>query len=128
MIGNEVYRDGYCLTDTKGFTLLEVMMAMLILSIGLFSMASLFGTGHRVLAISGQKSSVSQLARNKMEALRMIHPLPISGVEEVANTGITRRWSITRSENDPRLWVIVVEAFPTKEPKQSVLLKSLLFY
>ncbi len=112
----------------KGLTLLEVMIALLILSIGLLSMVSLFGTGHRVLAMSEQKSHAAQLARNKMEGLRMAHPLLVNGEEEVAGTGITRKWAITQSKNDPRLWVIVVEAFPTNNPKQSVLLKSLLFY
>ncbi|MBI3597934.1 MAG: prepilin-type N-terminal cleavage/methylation domain-containing protein [Nitrospirae bacterium] len=113
----------------KGLTLLEVMIAMLILSIGLLSMASLVGTGHRVLAISDQASLAAQLARNKMEGLRSIHPLPTKLTqEEVVGTGMTRTWSIAQSENDPKLWVITVEAFPTKEPNRSVVLKSLLFY
>ncbi len=112
----------------KGLTLLEVMIAFLVLSIGLLAMGSLFSTGHRVLAISEQKSITTQLARNKMEGLRAIHPVPMTGEEELVEQGTTRKWSIKQSKNDPKLWVIIVEAFPTKEPSRSVILKSLLFY
>ena len=114
--------------SAKGLTLLEVMMAMAILSIGFLAMLSLVATNHRLLAISDQMSLAGQLAHNKMEGLRKQHPFPIDAKEELSDTGITRKWSIAQSKNDPRLWVIIVEAFPTKEPKRSIVLKSLLFY
>jgi len=116
------------MTGNKGLTLLEVMIALSILSIGLLGMVSAFDTGHRMLAISEKKSLAGQLARNKMEGLRAQHPSLLNGTEDVNDTGITRKWTIVQSTKDPRLWVITVEAFPTNQPKQSVLFKSLLFY
>ena len=112
----------------KGLTLLEVMIAISILAIGMLGMLSLSSTSHRILALSEQKSQVAQLARNKMEGLRAKHPSTSNGEEEVADTGITRQWTIVQSEDDPNLWIITVTAFPTKEPARSILLKSLLFY
>ncbi len=116
------------MVGSKGFTLLEVMIALSVLSIGLVAMLSVFSASHRVLTISDQTSLVAQLARNKMEGLRARHPLPMDEEEAVVGTGVTRKWSMAQSANDPRLWVITVSAFPTNEPTQSVLLKSLLFY
>jgi len=114
---------------SKGLTFLEVLMALLVLSIGLLAMVSLFGAGHRVLGMSEQKSLAGQLARNKMEGLRVQRPIPIPAEkEDLAGVGITRTWSIVQSEKDPRLWVITVSVFPTNAPERSVVLKSLLFY
>jgi len=127
MIGNRGKR------GITGLTLLEVMIAVMVLSIGVLAMISLVGTSHRVLTISDQKSLAAQIARNKMEGLRARHPLlmdgkEVHGKEESADTGMTLKWSIAQSKNDKRLWVIIVEAFPTNEPNRSFVLKSLLFY
>lgn len=110
----------------KGFSLLEVMVALSILSVGLLGLVGLFGAGHRTLQVGNQEMLAARLAQNKMEALRHARPLPVSKEEEIQ--GMTRRWSITLSAADPRLWVVTVYVFPTQQPDQSVLLKSLLFY
>ncbi len=114
------------MNGSKGFSLLEVMIALSILSIGLLGLATLFGTGHRILKIGSDNMLAAQLAQNKMEALRTVRPRPVTEKEEVQ--GMTREWSIAKSTTDPKLWVITVEVFPTQEPDRSVLLKSLLFY
>ncbi len=110
----------------KGFSIIEVMIALSILSVGLLGLATLFGISHRVLHIGNQETLAARLAQNKMEALRAVRPQPITERESIQ--GMTREWSITKSETDPRLWVITVLVFPAQEPDRSVLLKSLLYY
>ena len=110
----------------KGFSLLEVMVALSILSIGLLGLVTLFSAGHRTLDIANENGLAAQLAQNKMESLRDRPPQPITKEEIIE--GMTRKWSIVKSPTDQHLWVITVEVFPTKKPDQSVLLKSLLFY
>ncbi len=110
----------------NGFSLLEVMMALAILSIGVLGLATSFGTGHEILKIAREETLAAQLAQNKMESLRMSRPELIMEEEEIQ--GMTRKWSIAPSMNDPRLWVMTVEVFPPKSPNRAVLLKSLIFY
>jgi hypothetical protein len=91
-------------------------------------MVSLFSTGHRLLGKSRQTELAAQLAKNKMETLRNLHPVVEHKTEQVDGAGMTRKWSIVPNEKDPSLWVITVEVFPTNEPNRSFTLKSLLYY
>jgi type IV pilus modification protein PilV len=110
----------------SGFSLLEVMVALSILSIGLLGIFTFFSTGHQTLQIANENSLATQLAQNKMESLRDGPPKPIIQQEVIER--MTRKWSIAKSPTDLHLWVITVEVFLTNKPSQSVLLKSLLFY
>ena len=53
----------------KGFTLLEVMVAMAILSIGLVSIMGLFSSGLRSASLSQSYTLATMLARQKMEEI-----------------------------------------------------------
>jgi len=112
----------------KGFSLLEVMVALGILSIGLLAMASLFSTSQRVLSISNRDTLAATLAQNKMEALRAIRPFPVDAEDTVE--GMTRTWSIVAPSDakNPRLWAITVKVFPTEDKAQAIELKSTIFY
>ncbi len=113
---------------TQGYSLLEVMVAISILSIGILGMMSLFGSGHRLLAVSRETTLTAQLAQNKMESLRHSRPRIQDEEEQILAYRMTRKWTITPSQNNPSLWVITVNVFPTNEPARTFTLKSLLYY
>ncbi len=113
----------------RGVSLLEVMVALAILSVGLLSMVSFFGEGRRLLSTSHQTALVAQLAKNKMEMLRNSRPVAAGeGEENLAETGMIRQWTIAQDENNRSLWVISVLVFPANEPSRAFTLKSILYY
>ena len=86
------------LRDSKGFTLLELMIALVILAVGLLGLASL-----QVMAIKGnsygqQMTVASTLAQNQLEQLRQTAGALANGNDSVTDqNGITytRNWQVT---------------------------------
>ncbi len=113
----------------SGFSLLEVMVGLGILSVGIFAMVSLFSASHGMLSIGNRDTRAAHLAQSKMEALRAGRPLvEVNTVNEEIEPGMKANWSIVRKQNQQRLWVITVEVFSSGREDKSVLLKSLVFY
>ena len=54
----------------SGFSLLEVMIASVILSVALLGLASLFPTGYQNIVYSGGMTTAASLGQQKIEALR----------------------------------------------------------
>jgi type IV pilus assembly protein PilV len=86
------------LKDKKGFTLLEVMITMLISTIGLLGLA-----GMQVMAIKGnsfgqQMTVASTLAQNQLEEMRQNAGALANGEDTVTDqngTTYTRTWTVT---------------------------------
>ena len=113
----------------NGFSLLEVMIAMSLLMFGLLAIVALFETGAKALQIGNKRTLAAQLAKNKMEALRLSNPSLISNGADSAQ-GMTRSWAAQRSGKDPALWVVSVNVTwkNMQNRDQSVSLKSFVFY
>ena len=109
---------------SKGFSLLEVMVALGILSIGLLALASLFSSSQRVLSASNKETLAAKLAQDKMEELRAIQPRQIA-LDQDEPMGMKREWSITQGTST-RLWIITVKVFPTKD-QDPLVLKGMAF-
>jgi prepilin-type N-terminal cleavage/methylation domain-containing protein len=59
-------------TDDRGFTLIEVMVAMMLLAIITLGVAGMFGTAIRATQAARSQTSTSTLAEQKLEQLRSL--------------------------------------------------------
>lgn len=85
---------------TRGFTLLEVMVALLIISLSLLAMAETMGGALSKTTAMHERTYASWIAQNKIVEIRLTNELPrvgtTSGEEEFANT--TWEWEATVAE------------------------------
>lgn len=111
----------------SGFSLLEVVIAMAVLSIGLLAFIGMFGAGYQALKSGESRTVAAQLARDKMEALRATAPISINDEENLPE-GMTRKWSIQKDTDDAGIWIISVEVCwkncEAEQEKRAVFLKS----
>ncbi len=88
--------------DKKGFTLVEVSIALFVLVVGLMGLAGYVSTSMKVASQSKQTSVASSMIQDKMEALRNI-PFAVlaSGNDSASAQGMTynRQWTISQSGN-----------------------------
>jgi type IV pilus assembly protein PilV len=115
---------------SKGFSLVEVMIAMLILAIALLALAGLMVTTTRNSSFGGHMTEASTFAQDKLEQLRVS---PWTGVATgndtlQGSTGITytRNWTVTPNTNGDQRWVSITLTWtdPTKNSNHSMRLLS----
>lgn len=104
-------------SDEKGFTLVESIVALLVLTIGLVSMAELLAVSLRLQVLSRNETEAVRLAQDKRDQLMSLNfdtaaEIAINGVDslaaDVANyfdhvtvgesgkvVGYTRRWDVS---------------------------------
>lgn len=101
---------------TKGFSLLELLVALVILSLSLVALAGLTTTSTKNNAFSYHITEAVTLAQDKLEELRAMPWSEISGGSDNKNgsTGI----------NYTRIWVVDVEEL-TKKIKVTIKWKDL---
>lgn len=116
-------------TPEAGFTLIEVLVATLVLTIGLLSMAQLLGISTVMHADARQASTATQLAQTKIDELlklnlttaAAVQITPVSpdslttnvaGYFDTPQVGVTRRWRVQAgpAANTRLLTVRVVNA------------------
>lgn len=78
--------------DAKGFTLLEVIVAMMVLSVGVLGMASTTLALSRQIAGTRQQTLAAMLAQSRFERLRSVPCAAVSAGSE-SNRGITETWA-----------------------------------
>jgi len=96
--------------NKKGFTLLECMVAMLILSIGLLGMAKMMYTTINTNSYSKQATIATTMVQAKMEDLKKQDLANLSaGNDTLSRHGVTyqRSWTVEGTGNTRTLTVTV---------------------
>jgi type IV pilus modification protein PilV len=118
------------LMRSKGFSLVEVLIALLILAISLLALAGLMMTTTRNSSFGGHMTEASTFAQDKLEQLRVS---PWAGVATgndtiQSSTGITytRNWTVTPNGDGNQRWVSITLNWtdPTKNSNHSIRLLS----
>lgn len=103
----------------RGFTLAEVMIALLILSVGLLAIAASSGSVYRMLGHGKLSTEVAHIASTRLELLRReankttprcTSPGLISGID-TAETNVVEQWTVSGTGMSRN--VIVVITTPT---------------
>jgi prepilin-type N-terminal cleavage/methylation domain-containing protein len=106
---------------SRGFTLLEVVLALAIMAVGLIATAPLFVLAARENAGGGDLGTVGSLAVERLEQLRGLHfyslanggslDSNVAGYSDTSNPDFDVRWVIADSPSPPAgMKVIVVRA------------------
>ncbi len=115
---------------TKGFSLIEVVIALLILSISLLALAGLMVTTTRNNSFGGHMTEASTFTQYKLEELRAS---PWSGIASGSDTvqgstGVTyaRNWTVTSNALGTQRWISIVTNWtdPTMNSNHSIRLLS----
>jgi type IV pilus modification protein PilV len=141
------------LTRQRGFTLLEALIALLVVAFGLLAVAGFQITMSRNSDVAKQRSEAVRLGQQKLEELRSFETVSSDGtkydyVNEVAtgtdtltptgsNTAFTRAWAVTQDNGttaagaaDPAKWVRVTVSWQDREAtgaaNQSITLRSVI--
>ncbi len=97
------------LKNENGFSLIETVVAMAVLSIGLLSFIGMFEAGYKALDGGNNRTVASKLARDRMEMLHATPAHTIDPPEEDSSGKMRRNWSSVKSPDDANIWVLTVE-------------------
>jgi type IV pilus modification protein PilV len=89
--------------DRRGFTIIEVVVAIMILSIGVLGLAATSSVVTRQIGGGAQQNTAANLAASRFERLRARNCAAIaSAAATVKTNGISEKWFVT-TVNDARV-------------------------
>ena len=98
----------FYVSDDRGMTLLEILVAITVLCVGLLAVAVMFPTSSSNIDYGGKMSKATALAQEKIEEFRNTSFDSIASGND-APTGFTRTWSISDAGTTPfRLRTVTV--------------------
>ena len=95
------------LTDTRGFSLLEALIATAILASALLSLAQLIAFAVRTTAAAGRTTDAALLAAQKVEELRAGSWAELQPGTDSPAAGFMRTWTVTPMAADPDYLVLL---------------------
>jgi prepilin-type N-terminal cleavage/methylation domain-containing protein len=88
-----------CLQETKGFSMIEVLIALIVLSVSLLALAGLMGVVTKNNSYGNHLTEATTFAQDKLEELRVSRWGSIAeGFDNVpgcSNINYTRTWEVT---------------------------------
>jgi len=115
---------------SKGFSMVEVLIALLILAICLLALAGLMATTTRNSSFGGHMTEASTFAQDRLEQLRVSPWAAVATGNDTiqGSTGITytRNWTVTPNANGDQRWISITLTWtdPTKNQNHSIRLLS----
>jgi prepilin-type N-terminal cleavage/methylation domain-containing protein len=103
-------------SDTRGFTIIEILIAVVILSIGVMGMVGAAGLASRMIGQGKRNTQAAIVAQQRMEIIREQALSTNPRCTALANgtattTGVTENWRITGAGRSRRVRIIVT--YPT---------------
>jgi type IV pilus modification protein PilV len=120
------------LTRSKGFSLIEVMIALVILAVALLALAGLMITTTKNTSFGGHMTEAATFAQDKLEQLRAS---PWAGIIAGADTAVgatgisyARSWTVAANPTGDQRWVTITMNWtdPTKKTNHSISLRSVI--
>ncbi len=105
-----------------GFTLVEVIVAMMIFTVGLLAMASTAGVVVKQMGDSNRMTVASAVARSRIEQLRLA-PCTLGMTGSATTRGVTEAWRLTPMTRSSRIDVIV--SYTTKNGMRTQAYRSM---
>ena len=99
----------------RGFTLIETLVALILLEIGMLALAATSAVAARDLAIAHRRTRAQTLARNQLELLRA-NPCAATGGVTLLPDGYEIRWTVESTGQRRGLTVLVLFALPGGRP------------
>lgn len=117
------------LRDERGFTLIEALIATIVLTVALVALADLLAVSVRMHQLGRNSTTATRLAQDKFEEMMKMNfatnpAIQVNGTNTLAsdvanyfdapaNTGYTRRWRVEAGPNaNPRLRTVTVRIMP----------------
>ena len=134
-------------SSARGFTLIEALIALLVLSFGLLAIAGFQATLSRSSDLAKQRTEALRLAQQKMESLRAYAqvasntatPHIVNYTDDVVsstapevtatntNASFSRTWTVTSNPSDTEKWINVTVAWTDRSGQaQTVTLQSVI--
>jgi type IV pilus assembly protein PilV len=124
------------LKRSKGFTLIEVMVALVILAISLLALAGLMLTTTKNNTFGGHMTEAATFAQDKLEQLRAAPWTGIVAGSDTVTTAITgapgtgisyaRNWIVADTPDGTQRWVTITMNWtdPTRKTNHSLSLRA----
>lgn len=118
--------------STRGFTLAEVLVAVLILSVGLLAIAASSGSVYRMLGYGRLSTEVAHVASSRLEILRREANKTsprcqsaglVSGID-TADNNLVERWTVSGT-GPSRTIVVVITTTTGHGPASDTILSTL---
>jgi prepilin-type N-terminal cleavage/methylation domain-containing protein len=103
------------ISSTRGFTLAEVLVAVMILSVGLLAIAASSGSVYRMLGYGKLSTQAAHVASSRLELLRReanktdprCQSAALSNGTDTAAPGVIESWSVTGTGGTRSVVVVV---------------------
>lgn len=114
------------LANSKGFTLVEVMIAIAVLVIGLLGVAGVAATIINGNALGKEITTATTLAQDKMEELKGTAYASLTSGSDTQESIYTRTWTVTSDVPAAGMKTIaVVVTFPWRGATKNVTLRTI---
>ena len=133
----------YTRRNARGFTLVEALVALLVLSFGMLAIAGFQATLSRSSDLAKQRTEALRLAQQKMESLRAYGqvasstatPHIVNYTDDVvsstapeiftSNATFSRTWGVTANATDTEKWINVTVGWVTRAARAPVSVATL---